>query len=169
MSPLSAQGSDGVSCPLCGETADRPHTERGESWVCSPCRAEHAGVVVLRIPAKALPPAVVEAAGSARFMGNRRSANLALGAWAHRLQLVLEEVRAVRAALDAAPDTEAVAHAVMGTDADPQLREVQGDGLALEVSGLPALLARRLVKTTFAKGPSLSSDAMSALIREATP
>lgn len=147
------------ACLVCGGYPDLPASPRGDLAVCSPCRAEHAGAVELRLPEGARP----RDQETRHFVVPRREflpgkgALEALRQWGEALDTAARRVGLLRSLLEAGlSDPEAVAHVLLtGGAARFKLRAATGGDLAL--TDLPAPLARRLAEECpeIARGPAL--------------
>lgn len=138
MSPVAAQ----LPCCLCAD-GDRDATV---PVVCVLCRAEHTGVVVLRLSHQARADYVL---GAIHRLG--ASPADALGAWADGLVRAAERLRISVAVLRDAPEaTEAVALALMG-NADPVASADSGNPYSVCLTGLVPSVARRLAGTPCAE------------------
>lgn len=156
---LRAIQSGGSACPACGnhvewgKTPEAPDKANPDTpWACSPCRAEAAGVVELRLPPQVLPAGAVRSVAVDR---DHWAIQMVLRVWADALAGSAERVRELATALESAPDEEAVAHAIMGGAQPPALTLVQDNPRALCLGELDPAAARRLAETcALAVGPA---------------
>ncbi len=169
MSPLNPNASDGVPCPLCGETAERRQDEYGGAtafWVCSPCRAEHDGAIQLVPPDSARGTVIAERVEP--HHGDRGAAVVGLRTWAEAMRQYVQSVESVAYALVTQPDAEAVANALMGDFSVFLMAEPVATMNSMLVRGLPPATARRLAKVVpHASGPPLPPDRLRQLEAEA--
>lgn len=167
--PIQPRGNP---CPACGthvewgKTPEAPDRADPDGlWACSPCRAEAAGLVELRLPPQVLPAGVVR---SVAVDSDTWAIQMVLRVWADALAGSSERVRELAMALESAPDEEAVAHAIMGGARQPGLSLAQGEPRTLIMGELDAATARRLAETCdLAHGPAVLPAELEERVRAA--
>jgi len=173
---MSAEAIHSELCLVCDETPMPASSVRGASLsdapsICSPCRAEHTGEVVLHLPPDARPRDLVVR----HFTVRRREFLTGKGAlevlrqWGEALDVAARRMGLLRALLEAgSSDAEAVAEALI-TGGEMRFKLRERGGSTLRLTSLPPLLARRLAQEVpeIAAGPQLDRPDLLRLLAEA--